>query len=266
MYRMPINGNGILGICFVSIGFFLFAFSAVASTALEVGCGVRAETSGEASVLGDAYFGGSKGYDLGCARLLYERSLELDPRGSMSAWHQLGRIDFLEGKFESAIDKFLQQIEYFGDALPNVHYMIGLTYGFEAQKTGKAEIWKAAEESFVRYIALDPLSPWARVDMSWVLFSQGKYEEMKPYLEEGLLTHPHHPWLLNMYGLALLNTQDIEGAQLYFAAAVHFANTLTTEEWGAAYPGNDPRSWEQGLSEMKLLFKKNLTLANTKDR
>ncbi len=34
---------------------------------------------------------------------------------------------------------------------------------------------------------------------------------------------------------------------------------MTSKEWGIAYPGNDPRVYEQGLYEMKQSFKNNLT-------
>lgn len=211
--------------------------------------------------VGHAYFGGERGYDLSCVRTAFERAIALDPEGYSATWHQLGRVDFLEGKFDDALFKFDKQIEFFGDQLPNVYYMQGLTYGYRARKSGSAEDWRRAEEAFHHFIEFDPRTPWARVDLSWILFSQGKYEEMKPILEEGLLVIPEQPWLLNMYGLALLNTGDKEGAQLFFEDALYLTNKLTPEDWGKAYPGNDPNLWPVGLAEMTTSIEKNLSLA-----
>ncbi len=197
---------------------------------------------------GDAYFGGEE-YDIACARAAYARAVAIDPRGSATVWHQFGRTDFLMRRFDDAIFKLQKQHEYFGDTIPNVHYMLGLTYGYRARTTGNTEDWSRAEEAFTAYIALDPISPWARTDLAWVYFAQGKFEEMKKPLEEGMRTSPTHPWLLNMYGLALLNTGDPEGAYEFFVAALGYAQKLTPREWGDAYPGNDPAMWPETLAE-----------------
>jgi len=256
----------------VSIFFLSRFFVHIATTDREVSTEERThlcreemailETSEDAVARAQSYFNGENGYDVVCARAGFERALEIDPKGSMVAWHQLGRLDFLQGSFTAALMKFDTQISYFGDEVPSVHYMKGLTYGFRARYTGSADDWVRAEEGFRAYLALDPSSPWARTDLAWVLFSEGKFQEMKVPLEEGLLENPNHPWLLNMYGLALLNTDDREGALLYFKAAQHFANGLTLEDWGNAYPGNDPTMWGQGLKNMKDAIEKNLTLAS----
>lgn len=214
----------------------------------------------DAVVRGDAYLNGVNGYNLSCARLAYEHAISLNPTGSAFAWHQLGRTHFLSGNYESAIEKFEMQQKYFGDTLPNVHYMLGLTYGYRARKTNNAEDWVRAEEAFKTYVALDTRSPWARTDLAWVYFAQGKFEEMKEPVEQGLIENPTHPWLLNMYGLALMNTDDTEGAHAYFKAALTSARTLTPVDWGRAYPGNDPSTWDKALRDMVALIEKNMQL------
>ncbi len=211
--------------------------------------------------VGQRYFDGGQEYDLTCARIAYNRAIALDPQGYTASWYQLGRIDFIEGKFDDALFKFGKQIEFFGDTMPNVYYVRGLVYGYRARETGHTEDWQRAEQDFRRYIEIDPEVPWPRVDLAWVLFSQGKYEEMKPVLEEGLLVAPEQPWLLNMYGLALLNTGDAEGGRLFFESALYLAKKLTPEDWGNAYPGNDPAVWSAGLAEMVSSIEKNLALA-----
>lgn len=215
----------------------------------------------DAFLLGQSYFNGDRGHDLYCAQLAYEQAIEFDPEVDPWLWHQAGRVDFIRGRFYSALYKFDQQIKYFGDEVPNVHYMIGLTHGYRARESGSMYDWKRAEEGFIKYLELDPESPWARTDLAWVYFAQGKYEEMKPVLEEGLSAQPSHPWLLNMYGLALLNTDRKEEAHSHFVQASVQASSLTVEEWGRAYPGNHPDSWPVGLAEMRAAIEKNITLS-----
>lgn len=237
------------------------------STAHDTLCDERDDihtltTSSDAARRGGEYFGGARSYDLSCAQDAYERAVTLDPKGSLLAWHQLGRIAFVRGDYDRALADFDKQITYFGDQLPNVHYMRGLTYAFRAEERGRADDFALAEREFERYVVLDPESPWARVDYAYVLFSEKKYDAMRPVLEEGLLRHPTNPWLLNMYGLSLLNTGDKEGARLYFTSAERVAKHLTVDEWGRAYPGNDPTLWPGALAHFQDIIAKNIVLAS----
>lgn len=208
---------------------------------------------------GSQHFGGET-YNLTLARAAFTRQLMLNPTFSEFSWYRLGRIDFVEGEFRSALYKFNEQISYFGDAVPNVYYMLGLTYGYLAQETGSEEDWQQAEESFLTFMRYAPTSPWPRVDLAWVYFAQGNYEAMVPILEEGLQYEPDQPWLLNTYGLALLNTGETERARAIFMRAAEEAEKLTVEDWGEAYSGNDPQTWESSLEIFRNTIKDNLAL------
>jgi tetratricopeptide (TPR) repeat protein len=199
-------------------------------------------------------------YDLKKARYHYERVITINPLAHEQVWYQLGRIDFLEGDYAAALHKFSKQREYFGDKVPNVYYMIGLTHGYQASETGSLEDWLAAEEAFITYLSLDPGSPWARTDLSWVYFAQGKYRDMLPVLMIGLENDSLHPWLLNMYGLALHNLGQKEEANTYFTQASVEIEKLTVNDWGRAYPGNNPRHWSLGLSEFASIVEANKQL------
>lgn len=199
-------------------------------------------------------------YDLKKARHHFEQALADRPKAYPMAWYQLGRIDFLEGKFDQAIYKFDVQKKYFGDGVPNVHYMLGLTYGYKARRTGDEEDWRKAEEAFLKYLEFDKYDAWAYVDLSWVLFSQGRFSDMLPILDNALGNRPDNPWLHNMYGLALMNTGKRDEARGHFEEARKYAAGLTPEEWGRSYPGNDPDLWKEGLEEFQRLIEKNLEL------
>lgn len=201
-------------------------------------------------------------YDLGKAQFFYERSLALDPLANNLTWYQSGRIDFINGDFDRALYKFNMQREHFGDEIPNVYYMSGLTYAYRARTTGSTDDWVKAEEDFQKAVTFFPDTPWPYVDLAWVFFSQGKFEQMLPVLEKGLRHEPNNPWLLNMYGLALFNTGDIELSHQYFLFAKEMAEKLTVADWGRSYPGNNPDLWDEGLTEFKSLIDKNIALSS----
>lgn len=200
-------------------------------------------------------------YDLKKAQHYYEKAIGEDPKGNNALWYQSGRIDFINGNFDRALQKFNRQVEYFGDQVPNVYYMLGLTYGYKARISNDPNDWAMAEKNFDTSLEYFYDAPWTYVDLSWLYFSQGKFQEMKPLLEKGLSYHSNNPWLLNMYGLALLNTGDKAMSKEYFSFAIELTNKMSVEQWGKSYPGNDPRRWNEGLSEFKGMLNKNLALA-----
>lgn len=217
--------------------------------------------------LGQYYFNHGKyadgTYDLYKARSYFEQAATENPSAYPILWYQLGRVDFLLSRFDSAIAKFEKQIEYFGDKPIAVYYMLGLTYGYKARDKGGEENWESSAENFLKYLEHNPISPWAKVDLSWVYFSQGRFDEMLPILDSGLEDWPSNAWLLNMKGLALLNTGDTVEAEKQFELAKLSAEILTPEDWGKSYPGNDPKAWSRGLEEFRSAIDKNLELTKT---
>jgi len=204
--------------------------------------------------VGNYYFNvyGDGVYDLVKAEQYFKRALELDPRVP-DAWHQLARIDFLRGYFNSALHKVNQQLELHGDSFMDSYYLRGLIYGY----SGKFE---EAEADFKTFIAWRPVSWAAHNDLAWVYFQAGEYERARQMAEEGLVLHPSNPWLLTMYGVSLLNVEEREKAHAVFERALKEAQKLTQNDWERAYPGNDPAVAGQGLAEMIEAIKKNLAL------
>ncbi len=202
-------------------------------------------------------------YDRELARKYFLKAAELDAKVDPALWYQLGRLAFLDGDMTGALQLFDKQIELFGEEVPSVLYMQGLTYGYLARRTSDPSDWRKAELAFINYLPYAPHAPWTRVDLAWIYFSQGKFVEMIPVLEEGLKTHAHNPWLLNMYGLALLNTGESERALEQFLAAQAQAAELTELDWGQNYPGNHPGDWGSGLNEFRSIIGKNIELAKS---
>jgi tetratricopeptide (TPR) repeat protein len=244
---------------------FLALFLGVVSAALTPTQGSIPLPSEERDdfILGEYYFNqipSDYPYDAEKAKYHYEQFLA-NGGEHLFVHYQLGRLYFIEGDFGRALKELDTQYEKYGNELPNVHYMLGLTYGYKARMYGDKEDWHKAEQSFQEFIRLMPTAPWSRVDLAWVYFSQGKFVEITPLVTEGLVYAPSNPWLHNMYGLALLNTGEKELAHEHFLKAQEFAKPLTTEDWGRSYPGNDPRLWEMGLKEFRTLIDTNVALS-----
>lgn len=221
-------------------------------------------------ILGQLYFNQVDslvyGYDIEKAEYHYKKAVAAGEGDSNDfLWYQLGRTHFIQGEFEEALAAFDTQLALHGDVRPNVYYMIGLTYGFKARRYNTQIDWELAAEHFAKYVEYDYYAPWPRVDLAWVLFSQGRYEEMGPVLSVALAEEPENPWVLNMYGLYELNHDHTpEGkanALAYFARAAYFASSLTNEEWGEVYPGNDPVVWGEGRERFNAIINKNIELA-----
>jgi tetratricopeptide (TPR) repeat protein len=176
------------------------------------------------------------------------------------AWYNLARVDFVQAKNDQTIFKLEQQLAVHGDAVPQTYYMLGLTYGYQALKTDSDSDWQAAETAFLKFMEYAPNSPWPRVDLAWVYFGQGKFAEMLPLLEEGIAINDNHAWLLNTYGLALLNTGDKSGAREAFIQAQKAYRDLSVEDWQNAYIENDPSYWNRNFELFGATIAYNLSL------
>ena len=58
-------------------------------------------------------------FDRDRARHFYQKALQEGEENAL-LWYQLGRLDFLDGDFASAIERYNTQIELYDDTVPNV--------------------------------------------------------------------------------------------------------------------------------------------------
>jgi tetratricopeptide (TPR) repeat protein len=231
------------------------------------------EIAGNHFALGEYYFNqppydlGS--YDLEKAEHHYQQSILETIGGSQSAplhaWYQLARVDFVQNKLTGAIAKLQEQLNLYGDAVPQAYYMLGLSYGYLGLETDDPEDWKRAEDNFIKFMEYAPQSPWPKVDLAWVYFSQGKYEDMIPVLEAGLAANNDQAWLLNAYGLALFNLGETEAARQALLRAQQSYKTLSVDDWRVAYLDSHPGTWDRGFSEFGEMIEYNLQLTTRKE-
>lgn len=259
-----------LGTLLFAAGFTFFFGSTAASLFLPqhkadtTYASSRPDTS-DPFVLGNFYFNRDENpglpYDLEKARFYYQQALEENPERHPLAWYQLSRVNFIEGRFGDALFTLSRQLHYFGDEVPNVYYLLGLTHLFLAQQTQHPhDLWRA-EQGFVRFLEYSPNSLGAHVDLAAVYFAQGRFEEMLPVLERAFAVAPNNPWVHNMQGAALLNLGDASGALAHFREARRAAEQYTPQLWGTFNQANSPHDWERGLRDFIETIDENIASA-----
>lgn len=205
--------------------------------------------------IGNYYFGGGA-YDTKKAESYFRAALALNP--SMGGPHyQLARIYFIRGNFSAATREINKELELYPE-YGRSHYVRGLIYGYSGRLA-------EAETEFKAFLAWKPQSWAGNNDLAWIYFQEGKYAEARDAARAGLAIDSNNPWLLNSLGVALLNTDDKNGAKEAFEKALAILETKTEREWGAAYPGNDPAIYGKGLSKMKESIQGNLRLLDAGD-
>lgn len=207
-----------------------------------------------AIALGNYYFNGGA-YNLPAAIRWYQATIAISPKIYFTHY-QLGRIYFVQGKFQDALDELNTTIELRPD-FGKAYYMRGLTRSYHGNLDG-------AEEDFKHMISLGNLGEtgWAAYnDLSFVQFRKGSFMDMVATAETGLREYSDNPWLLNSYGLALLNTDKNREAKYSLIKALDEARGLTTEQVQKAYPGNDPATANDRKTKIITAIEYNLSLA-----
>lgn len=204
--------------------------------------------------IGNHYFNvdGKGRYDLKKAEEYFYAALNFNPNIT-DAWHQLARIDFLRGDFDEALQKINTQIELHGKELMPSYYIRGLILGYMGR-------YEESEQDFLTFLEWDPTNWATHNDLAWVYFSQGRFEDAAKIAKKGLEYNPGNPWLLNMYGVSLMNLGNNEDAREMLERAYMEAQLLTESVWHWAYPGNDPMSAARGVREFQEVVGKNLNL------
>ena len=207
--------------------------------------------------LGNYYF--NKGeYNLSKAKSSYEAIINCNNFVAL-AHYQLSRIYFIEGKFESALQKISDTLSVDNNFF-RAYYMEGLIYSYQ-KKLAKAEI------SFMKFIENAP-SEWAGYnDLAWVYAMAKEYKESEKVINEAFINVPEankNPWLWNSLGVALLNLNRNVEARDAFNKALEYGKKLSPNEWKLAYPGNNPNHATQGYNTFINSIDENILKAKVK--
>lgn len=204
--------------------------------------------------VGNYYFQG-KAYDVRRAQTFYEKTLVLDGRHP-GAHYQLARVYFIYGRFPKALEKINTEIVLYPD-YKRSYYIRGLIYGYMGR-------FDEAANDFEEFLRFKPESWAGHNDLAWIYFQMGDYGKVAEVTESGLKYSPDNVWLLNSRGVALLNLGEKEEAKKIFEKALEQAEKMRPEDWGRAYPGNNPDIYPQGLQSMRESIRRNLELLNKK--
>lgn len=200
------------------------------------------------------YFGGGK-YDLPKAVESFTLATKLDP-GILWGHYQLARIYFVQGRLSDALVEINLELTENPANLRSL-YERGLI------ETALGN-FSAAEADFKRFINWAPHEWGGYNDGAFVLAKEGKYEESAALIEQAFENVPNGgevPWLWNSLGLAQLNALHYAQAEYSFKKALALTQTLTEQEWVAAYTANDPAAAAGSIAAFRAAIQKNINTA-----
>ncbi len=254
------KGKGIFFLSFFLLSFILFlGRGAIAEYAWNY-CNwgmpalIFSEDAPLLESIGSHYFT-SEQYDINAAQAYFEKALEVDPYVPV-ARYQLARIHFVKGDLPQAIHYINTEIALFPEN-GRSYYIRGLIHGFDAE-------YDKAVSDFKRFLEWMPNSWAGHNDIVWVFFIKGDLENAETYARKGLDLFPRNPWLSNALGVILLNKGEYVESEKYLLVAQEGFAQMTPEEWGRAYPGNDPRIYSTGYEASQRSIEENLVLLKSK--
>ena len=198
----------------------------------------------------------SKEYDLDRAEYFFRKAEKLDPT-LLYVHHELARIAFLRGMFETAMAQINLQISMHGDRTPNSYYIRGLIEGYMGNYSDSAR-------DYEHYLQVDPHNWAALNDYAWVLLKAQRFSDAVSVTTRGLADFPDNPWLLNSQATALFELHKYTDALAAAEKASASVASLSETDWLRAYPGNDPQTGAKGLSTFKKAVADNLRVIQSR--
>ena len=218
----------------------------------EDGMYALAPSAARAFAYGERHFNARAAsvYDVERAAYFFDKAADIDPTYPY-LYHELARIAFLKGEFETAMALIDMQIAQMGDKAPNSYYIRALIEGYKGE-------YAASAKDYEYFLKFRPTN-WAAVnDYAWVLLKAGRAEEAKLATARVLEWFPDNPWLLNTYATALYETHGYAEALQAAQKASIAVFKLSEAEWLQAYPGNDPRIANKGITAFKKAVEDNI--------
>ncbi|MEZ4195484.1 MAG: tetratricopeptide repeat protein [Candidatus Paceibacterota bacterium] len=188
------------------------------------------------------------------AHFFYQQAIYLDKKDGLPppyVHYQLSRIAFIEGNLDVAMQEIYNELDIYPQNT-HTYYIKGLTLGYMNRE-------HEAIDAFSKFIEYKPESWAARNDKAWLQFRIGEIDEAMLTILPAVQNHPDNPWLLNTFGVLLMNQGHFTEAENALNRALELSMIMTEESWGRAYPGNSPQIYKQGLDAMRKTIKENLT-------
>lgn len=208
---------------------------------------------------GTIFFGKVKTlYNVKLSQIMFEHSAynTLFKRSPEYAHYQLSRTYFIQGDLSEALFEVKKEIELYPNNTSS-YYILGLTYAYMNEE-------KLAIDAFTKFIDTHP-DTWAgRNDKAWLQFRLGDVDGALKTMEKVATTHLANVWVQNTQCALLMNKKRYADAKVACERAGDLASSMTEDDWGFAYPGNDPRMYGTGLRAMKMSVEENLKILEQK--
>lgn len=212
-------------------------------------------------LIGEFFFGGyAPAYNIQIAKFFFSEALRWDGKEGMPppyAYHQISRTAFIEGNLNESLRLLEEELRYYPEHY-HTYYIKGLTLGYMGRE-------RDAIVAFEEFIKREPDSWAARNDAAWLYFRIGEIEKGLALIAPAAKTHPENPWVLNTYGVLLMNLGRDQEALVAFRHALNVANAMTPDDWGRAYPGNSHAIYSAGLERMRASINENILLLQHKN-
>lgn len=236
----------LLAVCAIFvIGFATYLYAQTLHDMYEVASTVLFPNPEREFVYGEEHFDASnpKAYNIQLAEYFF-RKAQASGANIPYLYHELARVDFLNGRLDQALVEINLQIENEGDNTPSSYYVRGLIEGYMGQ-------YDAAADDYAHFLQFQPNNWAAENDDAWVLLKAGRYQEALQVTDAGLKNYSENAWLLNSNATALYELGEYQQALAVEQKAVTAVGYLTPQEWSVAYPGNDPAIAQEGLATFK---------------
>lgn len=204
-----------------------------------------APSAERAAAYGEAHFNARHPafYNIDRAEYFYTQAARLD-ESYPYVYHQLARVAFLHGNFNTAMFFINMQIRLHGDTEANSYYVRGLIEGYMGR-------YADAVTDYEQFLRFDP-HDWAAInDYAWVLLKAERAADAARVTTDALKSFPDNPWLLNTNAIALYETGSLVAARKSAVAAFSASAMLTESEWLIAYPGNNPDVAQEGVATLR---------------
>ena len=104
---------------------------------------------------------------------------------------QAGFAHFQEHDYDQAIENYEKAIAL-GTKSPGAYNMLGLSYRFKFQQTGKPELQQNEIDAFQKAVNLDPEYWVAMVNLGTTHYSRGEKAQAAAWFKKALATNPNH--------------------------------------------------------------------------
>ncbi|MBL4644661.1 MAG: tetratricopeptide repeat protein [Candidatus Pacebacteria bacterium] len=201
------------------------------------------------SVVENADVSGS--YSLEGLTTEYEERLALD-ENDKDALFSLARIYYIGNQTEKSLAAIAQYKELYPEE-KRIYYISGLANAYGGNL-------RVAELEFLEFID-SGLSRWpGYLDLAWVYFQQGEFDQSQEKLDIALENFGSNMWLNTSRGAVALAQGEGEEALRYLYRAREQAKTVTAQEWRENYSFNDQLSSKMKLSACAQLLKQTLPM------